>query len=159
MAQDEWEIHGLAPGDARARARVDARDLPSGQEDAEDCLGQRVGPGRARPGRLGQRTVCRAGCGACCRQVVPLAAVFFEAFRKGWGVYLAAITEPDAASAIGLTLLAALPYQLALLAVALWTGVTADATWSGWRLPEAPVLLLTLIVIGILSIITIISNL
>jgi len=38
---------------------------------------------------------------------VPLVAVFFEAFKKGWDVYLAAIVEPDARSAIALTLLAA----------------------------------------------------
>jgi sulfate transport system permease protein len=38
---------------------------------------------------------------------VPLATVFIEAFAKGWEVYLAAITEPDALAAIRLTLLAA----------------------------------------------------
>jgi sulfate/thiosulfate transport system permease protein len=38
---------------------------------------------------------------------VPLAAVFHEAFKKGIEVYLAAITEADAVSAIQLTLLAA----------------------------------------------------
>src|SRR5690606_38138306 len=38
---------------------------------------------------------------------VPLFAVFAEASRKGWGAYIAAITEPDAVSAIKLTLLAA----------------------------------------------------
>jgi sulfate transport system permease protein len=38
---------------------------------------------------------------------VPLAAVFHEAFKKGIEVYLAAIVEPDAVSAIQLTLLAA----------------------------------------------------
>ena len=38
---------------------------------------------------------------------VPLAAVFTEALRKGGEAYLAAITEPDARAAIGLTLLAA----------------------------------------------------
>ena len=38
---------------------------------------------------------------------VPLVTVFFEAFKKGWGVYWAAITEPDARSAIALTLIAA----------------------------------------------------
>ena len=38
---------------------------------------------------------------------VPLAAVFVEAFKKGWDVYLAAIVEPDARSAIWLTLIAA----------------------------------------------------
>jgi len=38
---------------------------------------------------------------------VPLAVVFVEALKKGWGVYLAAITEADALSAIKLTLIAA----------------------------------------------------
>jgi sulfate transport system permease protein len=38
---------------------------------------------------------------------VPLATVFFEAFKKGWDVYLTAIAEPDARSAIVLTLIAA----------------------------------------------------
>ena len=36
---------------------------------------------------------------------VPLVAVFVEAFKKGWQVYLTSITEPDAISAIKLTLL------------------------------------------------------
>ncbi|MEI7837948.1 MAG: sulfate ABC transporter permease subunit, partial [Planctomycetota bacterium] len=39
--------------------------------------------------------------------LVPLAAVFAEAFRKGLGVYLAAFREPAAAAAIRLTLLTA----------------------------------------------------
>jgi sulfate transport system permease protein len=38
---------------------------------------------------------------------VPLIAVFHEAFKKGWEVYLAAIVEPDALSAVKLTLIAA----------------------------------------------------
>ena len=38
---------------------------------------------------------------------VPLAAVFTEAFRKGVSVYVAAIVDPDARSAIMLTLVAA----------------------------------------------------
>lgn len=38
--------------------------------------------------------------------VVPLAAVFVEAFRKGAGVYFASITEPAALAAIRLTLIA-----------------------------------------------------
>jgi sulfate/thiosulfate transport system permease protein len=38
---------------------------------------------------------------------VPLAAVFYEAMKKGAEVYFAAIIEPDAVSAIQLTLLAA----------------------------------------------------
>jgi sulfate transport system permease protein len=39
--------------------------------------------------------------------VVPLAAVFTEALRKGWSVYLASIREPEAMAAIRLTLLSA----------------------------------------------------
>ncbi|RRS01023.1 sulfate ABC transporter permease subunit CysW [Aquabacterium soli] len=38
---------------------------------------------------------------------VPLVSVFYEALKRGWDVYLAAVTEPDAVSAIWLTLTAA----------------------------------------------------
>ncbi len=54
---------------------------------------------------------------------VPLVAVFFEAFKKGLEVYWAAITEPDARSAIGLTLLAAgisVPLNLVFGVSAAW---------------------------------------
>ena len=54
---------------------------------------------------------------------VPLAAVFFEAFKKGWGVYLAAIVEPDALSAVKLTLIAAVvsvPLNLVFGLAAAW---------------------------------------
>src|SRR5258705_1823659 len=54
---------------------------------------------------------------------VPLATVFVEAFKKGAGVYFAAITEPDALSAIKLTLIAAgvaLPLDLAFGVAAAW---------------------------------------
>lgn len=39
--------------------------------------------------------------------LLPLIIVFTEAFAKGTGVYIAAITDPDAAAAIKLTLIAA----------------------------------------------------
>lgn len=39
--------------------------------------------------------------------LLPLFAVFTEALRKGWSVYFAALAEPDALSAMRLTLLAA----------------------------------------------------
>ncbi len=54
---------------------------------------------------------------------VPLAAVFAEAFRKGWHTYLVAITEPDAIAAIRLTLIAAgiaVPLNLAFGIAAAW---------------------------------------
>jgi len=40
--------------------------------------------------------------------LLPLVTVFAEALRKGLGVYFAALTEPDALSALKLTLIAAL---------------------------------------------------
>jgi sulfate transport system permease protein len=42
-----------------------------------------------------------------CFLVLPLAAVFTEALRKGWGAFFAAFTDPDALAAIKLTLLTA----------------------------------------------------
>ena len=39
--------------------------------------------------------------------VLPLAAVFTEALRKGWGAYWEALKEPDAWAAIRLTLITA----------------------------------------------------
>lgn len=54
---------------------------------------------------------------------VPLAAVFTEALRKGLDTYLAALIEPDAVSAIKLTLIAAaisLPLNLVFGIAAAW---------------------------------------
>jgi sulfate transport system permease protein len=55
---------------------------------------------------------------------VPLVAVFAEAFKKGWQAYLAAITDPDAVSAIKLTLIAAfisVPLNLVFGVAAAWS--------------------------------------
>ncbi|MBA4344371.1 MAG: sulfate ABC transporter permease subunit CysW [Methylibium sp.] len=55
--------------------------------------------------------------------VLPLVAVFVEALRKGWGVYFAALAEPDAVAAIKLTLIAAaisLPLNLVFGVSAAW---------------------------------------
>lgn len=54
---------------------------------------------------------------------VPLVAVFYEALRKGWDVYVASITEADAWSAIKLTLIAAaiaVPLNLVFGVAAAW---------------------------------------
>jgi sulfate transport system permease protein len=54
---------------------------------------------------------------------IPLFAVFFEALKKGWGVYLAAIQEPDAWAAIRLTVIAAViavPLNLVFGIAAAW---------------------------------------
>jgi len=55
--------------------------------------------------------------------VMPLIAVFAQSLEKGWGVYWAAVTEPDALSAIRLTLLAtgiAVPLNLVFGLAAAW---------------------------------------
>ena len=55
--------------------------------------------------------------------ILPLAAVFTEAMRKGFGAYLAALQEPDAWSAIELTLIAAaiaVPLNLVFGVAAAW---------------------------------------
>jgi sulfate transport system permease protein len=54
---------------------------------------------------------------------VPLVSVFVEASKKGWDVYIAAVTEPDAVSAIWLTLTAAViavPLNLVFGIAAAW---------------------------------------
>jgi sulfate transport system permease protein len=56
--------------------------------------------------------------------VVPLAAVLTQAFDQGWRVYWASISEPDARSAIRLTLLTA------LLVVPLNTVFGVAAAWA-----------------------------
>ncbi len=55
--------------------------------------------------------------------LMPLIAVFVEALRRGWSVYLAALVEPDAISAIKLTLLTAaiaVPLNLVFGIAAAW---------------------------------------
>ncbi len=55
--------------------------------------------------------------------LLPMFAVFAEAFRRGWEVYLAALVEPDALAAIRLTLLAAaiaVPLNVAFGLAAAW---------------------------------------
>ncbi len=55
--------------------------------------------------------------------LLPLIAVFVEALRRGWEVYLAALVEPDALSAIRLTLLIAgiaVPLNLVFGIAAAW---------------------------------------
>ena len=55
--------------------------------------------------------------------LLPLVAVFVEAFRKGWETYLGALLDPDAISAIKLTLIAAaisVPLNLVFGVAAAW---------------------------------------
>jgi sulfate/thiosulfate transport system permease protein len=55
--------------------------------------------------------------------LLPLLAVFVEALRKGWEAYFAALVEPDALSAVRLTLIAAaisVPLNLVFGVAAAW---------------------------------------
>jgi sulfate/thiosulfate transport system permease protein len=55
--------------------------------------------------------------------LLPLAAVFVEAFKKGWEAYFAAIATPDTLSSVRLTLLAAaiaVPLNVAFGIAAAW---------------------------------------
>ncbi|MDQ8733265.1 sulfate ABC transporter permease subunit CysW [Paenibacillus sp. LHD-38] len=56
--------------------------------------------------------------------LLPLASVFVEAFKKGIGVYIDSITEPDALSALRLTLI------VALIAVPINTIFGVAAAWA-----------------------------
>ncbi|NMO96318.1 sulfate ABC transporter permease subunit CysW [Paenibacillus lemnae] len=56
--------------------------------------------------------------------ILPLAIVLSEALKKGWGVYIAALSDPDALSALRLTLLTAaitVPLNTIFGVVAAWT--------------------------------------
>jgi sulfate transport system permease protein len=56
--------------------------------------------------------------------LMPLVAVLVEALRKGWGTYVSALTDPDALSAVKLTLLAAViavPLNLVFGVAAAWS--------------------------------------
>jgi sulfate transport system permease protein len=55
--------------------------------------------------------------------LLPFVAVFVEALRRGWGTYVAALSDPDALSAIKLTLIAAaiaVPLNLVFGIAAAW---------------------------------------
>jgi sulfate/thiosulfate transport system permease protein len=63
--------------------------------------------------------------------LLPFIAVFVEAFRKGWPTYVAALKDPDALSAIWLTLLAAViavPLNLVFGIAAAWCIAKFDFT-------------------------------
>jgi sulfate transport system permease protein len=67
--------------------------------------------------------------------LLPLIAVFVEAFRKGWEAYIAALVEPDAQSAIRLTLIAAgiaVPANLIFGLAAAWAIAKFDFPGKHW---------------------------
>ncbi len=67
--------------------------------------------------------------------LLPLLAVFVEALRKGWDTYFAAMVEPDALSAIRLTLLTAavaVPLNLVFGVAAAWAIAKFDFPGKHW---------------------------
>jgi sulfate transport system permease protein len=76
---------------------------------------------RRRTGRAALITIALAFLGLFI--VLPLLLVFLQAFARGWEAYIEALTEPDAVSAIQLTLITAaisVPLNLVFGLVASW---------------------------------------
>ena len=84
----------IAPAPLAQSAKVSRKPLAA-QDPAQDPAIVRWGLTALALGSLGLFIV------------LPLAAVFVQAFSKGIAVYLAAVREPDTLSAIKLSLLAA----------------------------------------------------
>jgi sulfate transport system permease protein len=69
--------------------------------------------------------------------IAPLLVVFFEAFAKGVGIYVAALAEPDTVSALQLTLLVAavsVPANLVFGVAAAWVVAKFDFKGKAWLL-------------------------
>ncbi|WP_048768527.1 sulfate ABC transporter permease subunit CysW [Oligella urethralis] len=67
--------------------------------------------------------------------VIPLISVFVEAFRQGWALYIASLTEPDAMAAIKLTLLTAaivVPINVVFGVVMAWLLTRFDFRGKQW---------------------------
>ncbi|WP_234192123.1 sulfate ABC transporter permease subunit CysW [Pseudacidovorax sp. NFM-22] len=92
------------------------------------ATGMRAGSGRVRAGTTESPAVRWTLIGLALVfmfffLVLPLAAVATEALRKGWGAYVEALKEPDAWSAIELTLIVAaisVPLNLVFGVAAAW---------------------------------------
>ncbi len=84
------------------------RPLPLGIGDDEGARARRPRRGATTEAAWVRRLIIGLGLGFMTLFLfVPLVTVFYEALKKGWDVYLAAIVEPDALAAVQLTLIAA----------------------------------------------------
>jgi sulfate/thiosulfate transport system permease protein len=103
---------------------VDAGEAgPVSEAAAVATAPRRVGEATAEPAWVRRVLIAIALGFLALFLFVPLVAVFVEALKKGLDVYLAAIGEPDAVSAIRLTLVAAaisVPLNLAFGIAAAW---------------------------------------
>lgn len=98
--------------------------LPLAVSDERGTRARRPGRGATTEAPWVRRLIIGLGLGFMTLFLfVPLVTVFYEALKKGWDVYLAAIVEPDALSAVKLTLVAAgisVPLNLAFGIAAAW---------------------------------------
>ena len=107
---------------------ADASALPvpmAGSQPAPQLLAPRAIRGAATERAWVRRTLIGAALAFMTLFLfVPLVTVFCEALRKGLGVYVAAVTDPDALSAIRLTLVAtgiSVPLNLVFGVAAAWS--------------------------------------
>jgi sulfate transport system permease protein len=102
---------------------MSALPIPAGSQAAASMSVRNVIDATAEPVWLRRTLIAVALLFLTLFLFVPLVSVFFEAFKKGVDVYLAAITEADALSAVKLTLTAAaiaVPLNLVFGVAAAW---------------------------------------
>jgi sulfate transport system permease protein len=102
---------------------MSAFPIPAGSQAAASMSVRNVIDATAEPVWLRRTLIAVALLFLTLFLFVPLVSVFFEAFKKGVDVYLAAITEADALSAVKLTLTAAaiaVPLNLVFGVAAAW---------------------------------------
>src|SRR5438105_2727938 len=102
---------GLATSAAELRSYESSADiaipaLPS-RERARPVAGPRAENPRTEPGLVRFIIISLAIAFLSVFVVLPLVVVFAQAFSKGIGAYVAALTEPEALAAIRLTLIVA----------------------------------------------------
>ncbi len=88
-------------------AHVEAFDLTDAAPTATAPVARNPRPVRTEPAPVRWAIITVALTFLSLFIVLPLVTVFEQAFSKGWDLYVAAITEPDAVHAIKLTLIAA----------------------------------------------------
>jgi sulfate transport system permease protein len=115
---------GTLPVAAAPRARAGGPDATGRPAGPNEQAPRRVSDATTEPAWLRRLLIAVALAFLAVFLFVPLIAVFVEALKKGVDVYLAAISEPDAVSAIKLTLLAAaisVPLNLVFGIAAAWS--------------------------------------
>jgi sulfate transport system permease protein len=126
---------GLAPV-TELRTYASTADIviaspPSGRERTRPLAGSAVGNPRTEPGPVRFIIIALAVTFLSVFVVLPLVVVFAQAFSKGIGAYVAALTEPEALAAIRLTLVVAVisvSLNLVFGVIAAWAIAKFDFT-------------------------------